>query len=66
MCRDNTETALSNLPLHLPATYEMILALALGVSLLVLGSRPALHADPSLDVLHNRDVETLALLDFVL
>ncbi|CAI4210955.1 unnamed protein product [Parascedosporium putredinis] len=30
MCRDNTETALSNLPLHLPATYEMILALALG------------------------------------
>ena len=32
MCRTNLETALSNLPLHLPATQDIILALLLGVS----------------------------------
>lgn len=31
-CRDNLETALSNLPLHLPATPNMILALIFAVS----------------------------------
>ncbi|GKU07237.1 unnamed protein product, partial [Fusarium langsethiae] len=30
LCRDNLETALSNLPLHLPATTDMILALVFG------------------------------------
>lgn len=33
MCRVNLETALSNLPLHLPANSGMIRALLLGVSL---------------------------------
>ncbi|PKS09332.1 hypothetical protein jhhlp_003946 [Lomentospora prolificans] len=42
MCRDNTETALSNLPLHLPATYEMILALALGTFYTIEMSKPSL------------------------
>lgn len=32
LCRDNLETVLSNLPLHLPATSDTILALLFGVS----------------------------------
>ena len=32
MCRTNVETALNNLPLHLPANSNMIAALVLGVS----------------------------------
>lgn len=32
ICRTNLETALVNLPLHLPATLDMISALLLGVS----------------------------------
>jgi hypothetical protein len=32
LCRDNLETVLSNLPLHLPATSDTILALIFGVS----------------------------------
>lgn len=32
MCRINVETALGNLPLHLPANQTMIAALVLGVS----------------------------------
>lgn len=34
MCRSNLETALANLPLHLPATQNMISALILGVRLI--------------------------------
>jgi hypothetical protein len=32
MCRDNLETALANLNILMPATYESIMALILGVS----------------------------------
>lgn len=37
LCRDNLETVLSNLPLHLPATSDMILALLFGVSISLRG-----------------------------
>lgn len=32
ICRDNLETALSNLPLHIPATESAIVSLVFGVS----------------------------------
>lgn len=32
VCQGNLETALANLPLHLPATSDMIIALIFGVS----------------------------------
>lgn len=66
MCRVNLETALSNLPLHLPANSGMIRALILGVSLpiypsthfLILGE---LTMHPGLSLYRN--FKALALLD---
>ncbi|CAF3543745.1 unnamed protein product [Fusarium graminearum] len=42
LCRDNLETALSNLPLHLPATTDMILALVFGAFYAIELSKPSL------------------------
>ncbi|CAH0055475.1 unnamed protein product [Clonostachys solani] len=42
MCRDNLETALSNLSLHLPATSGMILALLFGAFYAIELSKPSL------------------------
>jgi hypothetical protein len=39
MCRDNLETALSNLSLHLPATSGVILALLFGVRSLCMAEK---------------------------
>jgi hypothetical protein len=41
VCRVNVETALSNLPLHLPANDDMVVALSLGVSRRAHLSKPA-------------------------
>ncbi|KAF4962809.1 hypothetical protein FSARC_9131 [Fusarium sarcochroum] len=42
MCRDNLETILSNLPLHLPMTSDMVLALLFGASYAIELSKPSL------------------------
>lgn len=42
MCRDNLETALSNLPLHLPATSDMVAALLFGACYAIEISKPNL------------------------
>ncbi|KAF7550475.1 hypothetical protein G7046_g8006 [Stylonectria norvegica] len=42
MCRANLETALANLPLHLPATSDMILALIFGAFHAIEVSKPSL------------------------
>ncbi|KAF5689906.1 fungal specific transcription factor factor domain-containing protein [Fusarium circinatum] len=42
LCRDNLETVLSNLPLHLPATSDTILALLFGASYAIELSKPSL------------------------
>ncbi|KAF5524019.1 putative transcriptional regulatory protein [Colletotrichum aenigma] len=42
ICRDNLETALANLPLHLPATMDMIVALLFGAYHAVEVAKPSL------------------------
>ncbi|KIL84037.1 fungal specific transcription factor domain-containing protein [Fusarium avenaceum] len=42
LCRDNLETVLSNLPLHLPANSDMILALLFGAFYAIELSKPSL------------------------
>ncbi|RFN44628.1 fungal specific transcription factor domain-containing protein [Fusarium flagelliforme] len=42
LCRDNLETVLSSLPLHLPATSDTILALLFGASYAIELSKPSL------------------------
>lgn len=61
LCRDNLETALSNLPLHLPATTDMILALVFGVC------NPALIENTSANHVEGflcyRAVEAVSVMD---
>lgn len=63
MCRDNLETALSNLSLHLPATSNMILALLFGVMDLFIHAPT--YANYSEGFLRYRAMETVSFVDLI-
>lgn len=67
MCRENLETTLSNLSLHLPATSSMISALLLGVRIYFIRVPSCYsckaHISQSLGVLLCRNLKTVARLD---
>ena len=62
LCGVNVETALSNLPLHLPASDDVIVALSLGV---ISSNQHCafLELTVSLDLLCDRAIKTLSSLD---